>query len=140
MLFTKEELILFKQFDGSIDNFIESINKKEEHEKIINIVCNELDITFEKLIAKTRERNIVITRQILIYLLYYYTSLSIEKIGKMVGDRDHSSVIFSVRKIKSYFDVYSDFRKEILAIEEKITATGIERKIAIGKSRKNIMF
>ena len=140
MLFTKEELILFKQFDGNIDAFIESINKKEEHEKIINIVCKELDITFDKLIAKTRERNIVITRQILIYLLYYYTSLSIEKIGKMVGDRDHSSVIFSVRKIKSYFDVYSDFRKEILAIEEKITATGIERKTAIGKSRKNIMF
>ena len=58
-------------------------------------------INGEELQGKSRKRDIVEVRQIAIYLCKKYTASSLKEIGQSFGKRDHSTVLYANRKVKS---------------------------------------
>jgi chromosomal replication initiator protein len=57
-------------------------------------------ITVSDLISKSRKQHTVLVRQMAIFISHELTTLSLTKIGKHFGNRDHSTVLHSIDKIE----------------------------------------
>jgi chromosomal replication initiator protein len=74
------------------------------------------DITGSK-----RDKDIVVPRQIAMYLIHEELGLSYPKIAVALGKRDHTTAIHSVRKIERLIEVDDDLRSEVNHIKERIS-------------------
>ncbi len=89
-------------------------------ETITNIVCEVLNIAENKIRDKTRKKEIVMARQIAMYLSKEMTKSSLKTIGLHFGGRDHSTVIHacttiedSMSKDQSLKDIVNNVRSQI---------------------------
>jgi chromosomal replication initiator protein len=71
-------------------------------ETITNIVCEVLSVAENKIRDKTRKKEIVMARQIAMYLSKELTKSSLKTIGLHFGGRDHSTVIHACNTIEDY--------------------------------------
>ena len=69
-------------------------------EKIIEIVSKFFSVSAHEITSDSRKKEIVLPRQIAMYLCRELTTLSLPDIGKSFGGRDHTTVIHSVSKIE----------------------------------------
>ena len=69
-------------------------------EEVMSLITNEFAITARELIGKSRTQSVSLPRQISMYLLREHTESSLEDIGKIFGNRDHTTVIYAVNKIR----------------------------------------
>ncbi len=67
---------------------------------IVNIVAEHFGISQNEIYSNTRSRNVAYPRQIAMYLSKKLTSTSVTDIGKMIGNRDHSTVLHGLAKIE----------------------------------------
>ena len=69
--------------------------------RIQKLVASEFNLRPEDLCAKRRTRNLVVPRQIAMYLARELTDASLPKIGDEFGGRDHTTVIHGCDKVAS---------------------------------------
>ena len=69
-------------------------------EEIMSLITGDFAITARELIGKSRTQSVSLPRQIAMYLLREHTENSLEDIGKIFGNRDHTTVIYAVNKIR----------------------------------------
>jgi chromosomal replication initiation ATPase DnaA len=85
------------------DQLIAARNAFENAQMSINriqrVVCNRFAVTQADLISCRRTKNLVIPRQVAMYLAKKLTLKSLPEIGRRFGDRDHTTVLYSVRKM-----------------------------------------
>ena len=80
-------------------------NQKEEiksdltPDKIITIVCDYFNISYQDIIGKKKSKEIVEPRMIAIYLISELLNLPLVNIGKVFGGRDHTTIMHSRDKI-----------------------------------------
>jgi chromosomal replication initiator protein len=67
---------------------------------VIGLITSEFAITARDLTGKSRTQAISLPRQIAMYLLREHTELSLEDIGRVFGNRDHTTVLYAVTKIR----------------------------------------
>ncbi len=94
--------------------------KRITPDMIIKTVCEFYGVDQRTLGAKGRSRNIVLPRQIAMYLLREETDCSLMDIGQMLGGRDHTTVIHGCEKISEEINANSRMRNEVLSIKEKL--------------------
>ncbi|MDP2670692.1 MAG: helix-turn-helix domain-containing protein, partial [bacterium] len=75
----------------------------------------------ESIYEKTRRREVVRPRQIIMYILREDFSISYPTIGMKLGGRDHTTVIHSCEKIRREIVVDTELLKEIQSIRTLIT-------------------
>ena len=68
-------------------------------ENILKTVANFYGIKVSEIKSKRRTREISTTRQIAMYLCREHTKASLPEIGKNFGGKDHTTVIFSHKKL-----------------------------------------
>ena len=78
------------------------------------------DVTVKEIKATKRTQNIVLARQVAMYLAREMTDNSLPKIGKEFGGRDHSTVLHAYNKIKNMLAQDDSLRIEIETIKNKI--------------------
>lgn len=71
-------------------------------ETITKVVCEHLGVAENKIRDKTRKKEIVLARQIAMYLAKELTLSSLKTIGLHFGGRDHSTVIHSCNAVEEY--------------------------------------
>ena len=71
-------------------------------ESITKVVCEYLGVAENKIRDKTRKKEIVLARQIAMYLAKELTLSSLKTIGLHFGGRDHSTVIHACNSIEEY--------------------------------------
>lgn len=79
-------------------------------ETIMDEVARYFGISVEALKSKSRKKNLVVARQIAMYLCKEYTNFSLKSIGYHFGGRDHSTVIHAVQNISELREKDSSFR------------------------------
>ncbi len=89
----------FQQIDKIIINSGQHIDLT--HEKIINIVSKYFGFSVKELKGNKRYSKLVEARQISMYLCRNLLGLSFVEIGKIFNGKDHTTVIYSVRKIEN---------------------------------------
>lgn len=87
---------------------------------IIEVVSEHFNITVDQMISKTRSSNIARPRQIAMYLCKNMTSSPLDTIGKLLGNRDHSTVIHGIKKITEDYELNESTRMLIETIQKKI--------------------
>lgn len=63
--------------------------------QIIDYVCKFYDVTQRQVESKSRKRKYVAARQMICYILSMETRLSLVEIGRLLGGRDHTTIIHS---------------------------------------------
>src|SRR5450432_4002619 len=101
-------------------NFIKSSSKEITIETIQRMVCEYFDLPYDKLLQKTRKREIVQARQITMYLAKAFTKNSLKTIGEHFGGRDHTTVIHSCQTVKDLMDTDSLFRENVMELQQKV--------------------
>jgi chromosomal replication initiator protein len=82
--------------------------------EIVRAVAEYFKLTQEELFGKSRSQAIVIARQIAMYLCREKTSMSLPKIGALFGNRDHTTVMYAIKKV-------GDLMKERRYIYNQVT-------------------
>lgn len=84
---------------------------------IVEKVCTHYNVTTAAVNSKSRKREYVVARQVTMYLAQKYTKMPASRIGKLVGNRDHSTVIHSCSKVEERLNIDHEFSDEIISIE-----------------------
>ena len=84
---------------------------------IIKTVCKHFGLDNATIHTKSRKREVVQARQIAMYLAKSNTELSTSKIGTMIGNKDHATVLHACKTIKELREVDKSFRAEIDEIQ-----------------------
>lgn len=84
---------------------------------ILEKVCEHFNVTQAAVNSRSRKKDIVIARQVTMYMAQKYTKMPACRIGKLVGGRDHSTVIHSCTKIEDRLQIDKSFTAELAAIE-----------------------
>ncbi len=103
-----------------VKNFVTQINKEITLDFIKSLVAEYFDVPVEKLGGKTRKRQIVIARQLSMYLAKNLTDKSLKAIGEMFGGRDHSTVIYSVKTVQDLMETDRVFKDTVSELEKKL--------------------
>ena len=101
-------------------NFVKTSNKEITIDTIQKMVCEYFDVPYEKLLQKTRKREIVQARQITMYLAKSFTKNSLKTIGEHFGGRDHTTVIHSCQTVKDLMDTDSLFKENVIELTQKV--------------------
>lgn len=88
--------------------------------EVISAVSSHFNIRVSELLGQRRLKNIALARQVLMYLLRNDLKLPLEEIGRILGGRDHSTVIHGVEKITSLLPESEDLRVDIMGIRKKL--------------------
>jgi len=89
-------------------------------ETITRVVCEHLGVAENKIRDKTRKKEIVLARQIAMYLAKSLTLSSLKTIGLHFGGRDHSTVIHACNSIEEYRAADVSFGKILDEIKNKV--------------------
>lgn len=120
----------FKEIDKiTVDIAAEAIRaRKQDTPKMTIIPIEEIQtqvgkfygVTVKEIKATKRTQNIVLARQVAMFLAREMTDNSLPKIGKEFGGRDHSTVLHAYNKIKNMIIEDESLRIEIETIKNKI--------------------
>lgn len=69
-------------------------------DQILTTVCEEFKVSREDLFSAGRKQSLVFARQVGMYLCRKHLGLSFPELGRIFGGRDHSTVLYSYRKIE----------------------------------------
>lgn len=103
-----------------IKNFVSEINREITVEYIQELVAKHFELPVEILQGKTRKRQVVIARQLSMYLAKQLTDQSLKAIGANFGGRDHSTVIYSCKTVQDLMETDAIFKDTVADLERKI--------------------
>lgn len=67
---------------------------------ILNTVSEHFNISQNEIYSNSRSRNVAYPRQIAMYLCKRLTQNSVTDIGRMIGNRDHSTILHGIQKVE----------------------------------------
>ncbi|PWI56839.1 chromosomal replication initiator protein DnaA [Sulfoacidibacillus thermotolerans] len=79
---------------------------------IQRVVCSHFQIQLEDMVSRGRQKEIAYPRQLAMYLTRTLTDLSLPKIGREFGGRDHTTVLHACEKISE--DLKNDAKLQLL--------------------------
>ena len=91
---------------------------------ILEKVGKHFNVTTQNINSRSRKRDFVIARQVSMYLAQKYTKMPASRIGKLVGGRDHSTVIHSCTQVEQRLKIDKAFCEEVTSIETSFKLKG----------------
>jgi chromosomal replication initiator protein len=82
-------------------------------ERILATVAEKFGVKGDALCGKRRTRPVVLPRQVAMYLTRQLTELSLVEIGRLFGNRDHTTVIYSCEKVGEMIAADNQFADKV---------------------------
>lgn len=89
-------------------------------EKIVKRVCREFSMAESEITTSRRTKESVLLRQVTMYLLRENSSLSLNRIGKLLGGRDHSTILHGLKAIEGKLKKDPQLQSKIKAIRASL--------------------
>ena len=89
-------------------------------DSIKEAVCGYYGLETSRLLERTRKREVVVARQMSMYLAKKYTTLSLAGIGDVLGKKDHATVLHACKTISEQVGVDKKLRSDLEEIEQRI--------------------
>jgi chromosomal replication initiator protein len=109
----------------TIQNIVQNVDKEVSIDLIQKRVAEHFHITVEDLKAKSRKKEVVVPRQIAIYLVKENTDYSLKSIGYHFGGRDHSTVIHAIQTVNDLMKTDKDLKTSIMDIQKSFKTSRI---------------
>jgi chromosomal replication initiator protein len=91
-------------------------------EDVQRVVCHHFKLKSGDLLSKDRHKSIAFARHVAMYLCRERLKCSLPELGRAFGNRDHTTVMSAVRKVKALREVNPEVRAHIEALERKLGA------------------
>lgn len=88
--------------------------------EVISLIGNHYGIGVQQLKGERRTKTLAWPRQILMFLLHTELKLPLEEVGRLIGGRDHTTVIHACDKVKVELETNMAFQNELIEIKKKI--------------------
>ena len=96
---------------------VEESTKVLTLDEVVEAVCSHYKVTVAAVNSKSRKREYVEARQVAMYLAQKLIKMPASRVGKLIGNRDHSTVIHSTTKVEERLKVDAEFSDELASIE-----------------------
>lgn len=90
--------------------------------QVIERTAKHFQIPLEDMLGPKRDKDIVVPRQVAMYMLRSELHLSFPKIAHELGRKDHTTAIHSVEKIEKEVHINDDVREAVASIKERLYA------------------
>lgn len=116
---TKNKTLILNEVKDLVKNSIKQ-KKLLSYKEVVKIISDFYKISEEVIYEKTRKKEVIKPRQVIMYILREDFCISYPSIGEKLGGRDHTTVIHSCEKIKKDIQVDELLSKEIREIRSMI--------------------
>ncbi len=89
---------------------------------IIERTAKHFQVSLEEMLGPKRDKDIVVPRQVAMYILRSELHLSFPKIARELGRKDHTTAIHSIDKIEKEVRFDSDIKAAVAEIRERLYA------------------
>lgn len=112
------DLDLAKSVLGSTKNRPKHLTSKQ----IIEKTAKHFQVSMDDILGPKRDKDIVVPRQVAMYMLRSELHLSFPKIARELGRKDHTTAIHSVEKIEKEVGIDTQLKTAISEIKERLYA------------------
>jgi len=91
-----------------------------EPAEVVRKVAGAFGVTVQNMVGPDRRQEIVLPRQIAMYLLRVEANYSLPKIGEALGGRDHTTVMYACQKVTDLLERDDKLRHQVIEIREQI--------------------
>ena len=88
---------------------------------IINVVAEHFGVTADDITSKKRNSEFVLPRQVVMYLCRELTEASLTQVAKILGKKDHTTIIHGIDKISAEIITNEELKNKIDIIKKKIS-------------------
>jgi chromosomal replication initiator protein len=103
-----------------LKDFIKTDDRETTPEEIQKTVSKYYNIKLSELKGKKKSSSIVLPRQVAMYLTRQLTTLSLPEVGQQFSGKDHSTVIYSVKKIEGLIKKDEKIKNDIDQLLKKL--------------------
>lgn len=97
-------------------------NLKLDPKAVLEIVCDYFNLNQKDLIGAKRQKELVLPRHITMFILSEHLNMTVEKIGQILGKRDHTTVMHGRDKIKGLMNTDIEVQKFMTEIKSRLSA------------------
>ena len=116
---TKNKILTLNEIKDLVKNSIKQ-KKLLSYKEVVKIISDFYKIEERSIYEKTRRKEVIKPRQIIMYILREDFNISYPSIGEKLGGRDHTTVIHSYEKIKRELKLDTLLLKEVQDIRSII--------------------
>ena len=87
---------------------------------IVNVVAEHFGVRPDDISSKKRNSEFVQPRQVVMYLCRELTDVSLNNIAKLLGKKDHTTIIHGINKVEAELSTNEEFRNKMEIIKKKI--------------------
>lgn len=95
-------------------------NHKLEYKKVLSEINQYFNIKMADITGPRRKKDLVLPRQLAMYLLYQECKMPYEKIGDVLGGRDHTTVMHGVEKIAEAITRDREVQRMLIEIKQTL--------------------
>jgi chromosomal replication initiator protein len=94
--------------------------RRVEPDRVIDAVCKHYSIGKRSILSESRLQKFALPRQILMYILRVEMKYQLAEVGRLIGGRDHTTVMHAVDKVSHLASSSVDIREDIDNIKKLI--------------------
>lgn len=94
--------------------------KPKNAQEILELMCRLLKISIEDIQGNARTRDIARARQKIVYILRKHTGMAYTQIAKILGGKDHSSIMYAEKQAHKLTKQNLEFSQDISSIESAL--------------------
>jgi len=93
------------------------------YKQVLNTVCQYFDIRLNELTGPRRVKELVLPRHLVMHILSDELNLTVEKIGEILGGRDHTTVMHGRDKIKKLITTDREVQRVLIEVKQQLSAS-----------------
>ena len=113
------EKITLAMAQSTLSNLVER-KRRVSIDEIIAAVSAHYGISKEELLGHNRHKEVVVPRQMVMYLARQEAGASLPEIGQALGGRDHTSILHGAQKIACEIERKETLRRDMMNIRERL--------------------
>jgi len=121
---TKRPLTLQLAMEALTDVTTTDRRQRITVDDVLRGVVEYYNVPERDLLGRQRKREIVMPRQVAMYLMRESTESSLVDIGRALGGRDHTTILHGIEKIEHLLETDTQLRSQIMNIRESLLTGG----------------
>ncbi len=100
-----------------LQSYVATSVKEVTVDMIVDLVCKHYQMSRENFYAKSRKQDIVLARQVAMYLAKTHTNAPLKAIGEKIGGKNHATVVHACKVVGNLLETSKQVKADVQQIE-----------------------
>lgn len=122
------QILKAQNLDASVNNIASYLNKtpkkpiSKTHSQVVSAICGYFNISSKDLMGPKRQKGLVLPRHFAMYILSEEMGMTVEKIGQILGGRDHTTVMHGRDKMRELINKDREIQRIFIEVKQTLSA------------------